>query len=125
MGKVANEVMDWDGGTRIADCLRQFNIDWGRRVLAGRSIVVLLTDGLERDSEHDLGFQARRLQRSTRRLIWLNPMLRFDGFEPRAQGIRAMLPAVDDFMPAHNVAGLLDLAALLGTSGARAGRVAA
>ena len=123
MRRVAAEVVDWDGGTRIADCLRQFNVDWGRRVLTGRSIVVLLTDGLERDSEHDLQFQARRLQRSTGRLIWLNPMLRYEAFEPRARGIRAMLPAVDDFMPAHNVAGLLDLAALLATSGS--GRIAA
>ena len=123
MSRVAAEVVDWDGGTRIADCLRQFNIEWGRRVLTGRSVVVLLTDGLERDSEHDLGFQVRRLRRSTRRLIWLNPMLRYEGFEPRARGVRAMLPAVDDFMPAHNVAGLLDLASLLATTGSR--RVAA
>ena len=119
MSRVAAEVVDWDGGTRIADCLRQFNAEWTRRVLTGRSIVILLTDGLERDSEHDLEFQARRLQRSTRRLIWLNPMLRYEAFEPRARGIRALLPAVDDFLPAHNVAGLLDLASLLTTSRSR------
>jgi uncharacterized protein with von Willebrand factor type A (vWA) domain len=111
--KVSADVVDWDGGTRIADCLREFNMKWGRRVLAGRSVVVLLTDGLERDAEHDLRFETERLQRSTRQLIWLNPMLRYDRFEPRAQGVKAMLPVVDEFMPAHNVAGLLDLAALL------------
>ena len=122
MSRVAAEVVDWDGGTRIADCLQQFNVEWGRRVLTGRSIVILLTDGLERDSGHDLEFQARRLQRCTRRLIWLNPMLRYEAFQPTARGIRAMLPAVDDFLPAHNVAGLLDLASLLAS--ARPERVA-
>lgn len=125
MRKVSAEVSDWDGGTRIADCLQQFNRDWGRRVLAGRSVVVLLTDGLERDSHSDLRFQTRRLQRSTGELIWLNPMLRYDRFEPKAQGIRAMLPCVDHFLPAHNVAGLLDLARLLESRFSRTARFAA
>jgi uncharacterized protein with von Willebrand factor type A (vWA) domain len=125
MHKVSAEVADWDGGTRIADCLERFNVDWARRVLTGRSVVVLLTDGLERDSVSDLAFQARRLQRSTSELVWLNPMLRYDRFEPKAQGIRAMLPCVDHFLPAHNVASLLDLASLLESRYSRTARFAA
>jgi uncharacterized protein with von Willebrand factor type A (vWA) domain len=125
MHKVSAEVSDWDGGTRIADCLERFNVDWGRRVLAGRSIVVLLTDGLERDSGSDLAFQARRLQRSTSEFVWLNPMLRYDRFEPKAQGIRAMLPFVDHFIPAHNVESLLGLASLLESRYSRTARFAA
>jgi len=113
LDRVASEVVDWDGGTRIADCLACFNRDWGRRVLSGRSVVVLLSDGLERDSEADLGFQAARLARTAGEFVWLNPMLRFDEFEPLARGIRALLPHVDRFLPAHNVASLTGLAHLL------------
>lgn len=115
---VAEDVLDWDGGTRIADCLERFNVDWGRRVLAGRSVVILLSDGLERDSESDLGFQMQRLRMTCDRLIWLNPMLRFEEFEPKAMGIRAMLPNVDLFLPAHNLESLSQLAQIL-AQGAR------
>ena len=110
LNRVSEEVEDWDGGTRITECLRRFNVDWGRRVLAGRSVVVLLSDGLERQSVDDLGFQMARLRRTTGSLVWLNPMLRYDQFEPRARGVRAMLPHVDRFLPAHNIASLTDLA---------------
>lgn len=110
---VASDVRDWDGGTRIADSLQRFNVDWGRRVLAQNAVVVLLTDGLERGSDADLAFQTARLRRSCRRLVWLNPVLRYDEFEPRATGIRAMLPQVDYFLPAHNVDGLATLCAVL------------
>jgi uncharacterized protein with von Willebrand factor type A (vWA) domain len=113
LGKVAADVRDWDGGTRIADCLKRFNIEWGRRVLSGRSIVVLLSDGLERDSVSDLEFQTARLQRSCDQLIWMNPMLRFDEFEPKASGIKAMLPYVDLFLPAHNIVSLAQLGEIL------------
>jgi uncharacterized protein with von Willebrand factor type A (vWA) domain len=113
LARVADEVADWDGGTRIADCLQRFNVEWGRRVLSGRSVAVLLTDGLERDSESDLDFQMERLKRSVDHLIWLNPMLRYSGFEPRALGIRTMLPHVDRFLPAHNIASLTELGELL------------
>ena len=85
----------------------------GRRVLAGRALVILLSDGLERDSESDLGFQMQRLAMSCDRLIWLNPMLRFAEFEPRATGIRAMLPHVDRFLPAHNLESLAELGRIL------------
>ena len=114
---VSEDVSDWDGGTRIADCLERFNVDWGRRVLAGRSIVILLSDGLERDSESDLDFQMQRLGMSCDRLVWLNPMLRFEEFEPKATGIRAMLPHVDLFLPAHNLESLARLGQILGHGG--------
>jgi uncharacterized protein with von Willebrand factor type A (vWA) domain len=120
MERVAEEVRDWDGGTRIADCLERFNVDWGRRVLSGRAVVVLLSDGLERDSATNLEFQMERLQRTVDRLVWLNPLLRFDEFEPRASGVRAMMPHVDSFLPAHNVDSLVYLGRLLAHSvGAR------
>jgi uncharacterized protein with von Willebrand factor type A (vWA) domain len=111
--RVAEEVRDWDGGTRIAECLERFNVDWGRRVLSRRAVVVLLSDGLERDSATNLEFQMQRLQRTADHLVWLNPLLRFDKFEPRASGIKAMMPYVDRFLPAHNVNSLLDLGRLL------------
>lgn len=110
---VAEDVRDWDGGTRIADCLERFNVDWSRRVLAGRSVVILLSDGLERDSESDLDFQMQRLKMSCDKLIWLNPMLRFDKFEPRAMGVRTMLPYADLFLPAHNLESLAQLGQIL------------
>jgi len=113
LGMVAADVRDWDGGTRIADCLQRFNVEWGRRVLSGRSVVVLLSDGLERDSVSDLEFQTARLQRSCDQLIWMNPMLRFDEFEPKASGIKAMLPYVDLFLPAHNIVSLAQLGEIL------------
>lgn len=116
LARVAQEVRDWDGGTRIGDSLERFNVDWSRRVLSSGAIVVLLSDGLERDSTVDLGFQMTRLQCSAQQLIWLNPMLRYDEFEPRAAGIRAMMPHVDQFLPAHNVTSLTDLGGLLAAS---------
>ncbi len=113
LAQVAAEVEDWDGGTRIAASLERFNVDWARRVLAQNAVVLLLSDGLERDTEADLQFQMQRLHRSCRRLIWLYPMLRFDGFAPKAFGIRTMLPHVDLFLPAHNVDCLAALARIL------------
>ncbi len=110
---ISEDVKDWDGGTRIAECLERFNVDWSRRVLAQSAIVVLLSDGLERDSKADLDFQMQRLHRSCRQLIWMNPMLRYSGFEPRALGIRTMLPHVDLFLPAHNIESIGRLSQLL------------
>ncbi|MDM4768199.1 VWA domain-containing protein [Pelomonas sp. SE-A7] len=111
---VSRRVEDWSGGTRISDCMHQFNRQWARRVLSSDSTVLLITDGLEQGSEEDprcerLAFEAQRLRLSCRRLLWLNPLLRFDGFEPRAAGIRALLPEVSRHLPAHNVASLQDL----------------
>jgi hypothetical protein len=96
-------VEDWAGGTRIATSLHNFNNLWGRRVLGQGAIVLLISDGLEREADSRLEFEMDRLHRSCRRLIWLNPLLRFDGFEAKAQGIKMMLPHVDEFRPVHNL----------------------
>ena len=111
-------VEDWSGGTRIATSLHEFNRLWSRRVLGQGATVLLFTDGLERDGVNDLAREMERLHKSCRRLIWLNPLLRYDRFEPRAQGIRAMLPHVDEFRPIHSLASISDLVEALngGTS---------
>jgi len=96
-------VADWSGGTRIASSLAAFNKQWARRVLSGGAIVLLITDGLERDPDDRLAFEIDRLHRSCRRLIWLNPLLRFEGFEAKARGVQTMLPHVDEFRPVHNL----------------------
>jgi len=104
---------DWEGGTRISTALHSFNRVWSRRVLSGGAVVLLFTDGLERHLDGELAFEMDRLHRSCRQLTWLNPLLRFDQFEARASGIRAMLPHVDSFQPIHNLAAMADLCAAL------------
>lgn len=113
-------VSDWSGGTRIASALYDFNKYWSRRVLGQGAIVLLITDGLERDTAADLTFEMQRLQKSCRQLIWLNPLLRFDGFEARASGVRAMLPFVDQFRPIHSLNAVSDLCQCLSQSPSRA-----
>jgi uncharacterized protein len=113
-------VPDWSGGTRIASSLRAFNKLWARRVLTQGAIVLLITDGLERDADDTLGFEIDRLHRSCRRLIWLNPLLRFEGFEARARGVRTMLPHVDEFRPIHNLESMGELVAALSKGGGSA-----
>jgi uncharacterized protein with von Willebrand factor type A (vWA) domain len=110
---IAHIVPDWSGGTRIGDSLARFNRDWSRRVLGQGAVVLLITDGLDRAGADGLAEQMDRLHRSTRRLIWLNPLLRWDGFEPKSQGVRAMLPHVDEFRPVHSLASLRALIAAL------------
>ncbi len=100
------EVDDWSGGTRIGSCLKLFNRQWSRRVLGQGAIVLMFTDGLEREGTPELKHEMERLHKSCRRLIWLNPLLRYDKFEARAQGIRTMLPHVDEFRPVHNLASM-------------------
>ena len=112
-------VLDWSGGTRIASSLRAFNKRWARRVLTQGAIVLLITDGLERDVDDTLPFEIDRLHRSCRRLIWLNPLLRFDGFEARASGIKAMLPHVDEFRTIHNLESMRGLVEALSDHAAR------
>jgi uncharacterized protein with von Willebrand factor type A (vWA) domain len=112
-------VRDWSGGTRIGDTLHEFNRLWSRRVLGQGAVVLLITDGLERDDVAGLAEEMDRLHKSCRRLIWLNPLLRFDGFEARARGVRAMLPHVDEFRAVHNLAALSDLVASLDKSSSR------
>ena len=123
---IGHRVSDWSGGTRIESSLRAFNREWARRVLGQGAVVLLMTDGLDRDSkanqaavrrpsppDSNLTREVERIRKSCRRLTWLNPLLRFDGFEPLAWGIRAILPQVDDFRPVHNLASLEELAAAL------------
>jgi hypothetical protein len=99
-------VPDWSGGTRIGAALQEFNRLWARRVLGQGAVVLLVTDGLDRGAAAGLDEAMARLHGSCRRLIWLNPLLRWDGFQPKSQGIRAMLPYVDEFRPVHNLASL-------------------
>ena len=107
------QAQDWEGGTRIGECLHAFNRDWSRRVMGQGAVVLLITDGLERGDPEALGREMERLHLCARRLVWLNPLLRWDGFAPRAEGIRAMLPHADDLRPAHSVGSLAGLAAAL------------
>jgi uncharacterized protein with von Willebrand factor type A (vWA) domain len=119
LAKVAEKVEDWSGGTRIGACLEQFNAIWSRRVLGQGAVVLLITDGLDREGGRGLDRQMERLHKSCRRLIWLNPLLRFEGYEPRAQGAQAMLPHVDDFRPVHNLESMAELGAVLARPGRR------
>jgi len=113
LGRVSEAVNDWSGGTRIGACLKSFNYDWGRRCLTQGAEVLLITDGLDRDDVSVLEDEIGRLHRSCRRLTWLNPLLRYDEFEPKAAGIRAILPNVDAFRPVHNLESLEALANIL------------
>ena len=106
LASCSQSVVDWAGGTRIATSLHAFNKLWARRVLGQGAIVLLISDGLEREADSRLAFEMDRLHRSCRRLIWLNPLLRYGGFEPRAQGIKMMLPHVDEFRPVHNLSSI-------------------
>jgi uncharacterized protein with von Willebrand factor type A (vWA) domain len=105
----SDQVKDWSGGTRIGAALHRFNREWSRRVLGQGAIVLLFTDGLERDDVRALGLEMERLRKSCRKLIWANPLLRYGGFEAKAQGVRAMLPEVDEFRPIHSLASMADL----------------
>ncbi len=113
LASCTSTVEDWAGGTRIATSLQTFNKLWGRRVLGQGAIVLLISDGLEREADSKLAFEMDRLHRSCRRLIWLNPLLRYSGFEAKAQGIKLMLPYVDEFRPVHNLSSIEDLIAAL------------
>lgn len=117
--QVGEAAQDWSGGTRIGACLEEFNRNWSRRVLGQGAVVLLITDGLDREGGDGLARQMERLHKSCRRLIWLNPLLRWDGYEPRSQGARAMMPHVDDFRPVHNLESLGALTAVLSREPAR------
>lgn len=113
LAKVGEAAEDWSGGTRIGVSLHEFNRFWSRRVLAQGAVVLLISDGLDREGAKGLAREIERLHKSCRRLVWLNPLLRYEGFEPRSSGIRAMLPHVDEFRPVHNLDSLEQLAATL------------
>ena len=113
LADASGAVADWSGGTRIRDSLARFNSDWSRRVLSGSPQVLLVTDGLEREHDETLSGEIERLQKSCHRLIWLNPLLRFDAFEPKVISIRRMLPHVDAFLPIHSLASMEDVVRVL------------
>jgi uncharacterized protein with von Willebrand factor type A (vWA) domain len=114
LNAVVRAVEDWSGGTRIGISLREFNLRWSRRVLGQNAVVLLISDGLDRDAGRDLSPAMERLHKSCRQLLWLNPLLRSTQFQPLAMGVRLMLPHVDAFLPVHNIDSLRDLAAALG-----------
>ncbi|MCY4350501.1 MAG: VWA domain-containing protein [Thiotrichales bacterium] len=115
--RASAEVADWDGGTRIGPCLDTFNREWSRRVCGQGAVVLLITDGLDREVGEGVGPGAERLRKSCRRLIWLNPLLRYERFEPKAAGMRALLPHVHELRPVHNLENLEDLCTALVTPG--------
>jgi uncharacterized protein with von Willebrand factor type A (vWA) domain len=122
LAHVAAAVDDWAGGTRIGSCLSEFNRRWSRRLLGQNAVVLLISDGLDADAGEGLAFEAERLSKSCARLVWLNPLLRYAGFEARPAGIRALLPWVDDFLPVHNLESLTDLAKALARGPSRGAR---
>jgi uncharacterized protein with von Willebrand factor type A (vWA) domain len=113
LDRIAGAVDDWSGGTRIGECLSEFNRRWSRRVLAQGAVVILITDGLDRDAGVGIGREMDRLHKSCRRLIWLNPLLRYEGFAPKSLGMKALLPHVDEFRPVHNLESLGELVSVL------------
>ncbi|MCX7629656.1 MAG: VWA domain-containing protein [Geminicoccaceae bacterium] len=113
LAKVGEVVQDWSGGTRIGACLKEFNRVWSRRVLGQGAVVLLITDGLDRDAGEGLAAEMERLHKSCRRLVWLNPLLRFEGYQPITAGARAMIRHVDEFRPVHNLASLAELVSVL------------
>lgn len=111
--KVGQQVTDWQGGTRIGRCLHTFNRDWSRRVLGQGAFVLLISDGLDRDNAANLAREMERLHKSARRLIWLNPLLRYTHFAPKSQGARVMIRHIDEFRSVHNLASLEELVDVL------------
>ncbi|HZH06966.1 MAG TPA: VWA domain-containing protein, partial [Lautropia sp.] len=113
LNQVVASVDDWSGGTRIGEAIKSFNYKWSRRVLRSGATVVVISDGWDRGEPALLGREMARLQRSCRRLIWLNPLLGAPGYQPLTQGMRAALPYIDEFMPIHNMQSLEALAEML------------
>jgi uncharacterized protein with von Willebrand factor type A (vWA) domain len=113
MARVADAIKDWSGGTRIGASLREFNFKWARRTLGQNACALLVSDGLDREAGEGLAEEMERLAKSCRYLVWLNPLLRYEKFEARPAGVRAMLPHVDLFLPVHNLRSLVDLAKTL------------
>jgi hypothetical protein len=123
IAKVAGDVKDWAGGTRIGQSLEDFNRLWARRVLGQNATVLLITDGLDRQGGAGLGEAARRLRASCRRLVWLNPLMRYDGYSPLAQGARLLRPHVSEMRPCHNLNSLKELSGALSSKHAHIIRI--
>ena len=110
---INESVKDWSGGTKIGETLETFNHMWARRVLSGGAVVLIISDGWDTGNIELLSKESGRLHRSCHRLIWLNPNLGYEDFQPLTQGIQAILPHVDDFLPIHNLNSLIDLVNIL------------
>lgn len=119
VNQAARQVADWAGGTRIGFCLKEFNRRWARRLLGQGAVVLLISDGLDSGAADGLAAEMERLKLACRRLIWLNPLLRYQQFEAKPAGIRAMLPHVDLFLPVHNLASLAQLGKVLSEANTR------
>jgi uncharacterized protein with von Willebrand factor type A (vWA) domain len=122
LDRIGTHVKDWSGGTRIGHCLHDFNAKWARRVLGQGAVVLLITDGLDREGVEGLEDEMIRLQKSCRRLVWLNPLLRYDAYRPQSQGAKAMIRHVDDFRAIHNLESMQSLADALGKATMRSER---
>ena len=115
VAEVGRAVPDWAGGTRIGQALKSFNFQWARRVLGGGAVVLIISDGWDRGEPELLAKESSRLQRSCRRLIWLNPLAGSPTYQPLTKGMQTALPYVDDFLPIHNLNSLAALASHLGS----------
>ena len=113
LAKAGQETQDWGGGTRISACVHFFNRNWSKRVMGQGSVALLITDGLERDQFSDLGHEINQLRMRSKRLIWLNPLLRWEEFSVKAKGIKAILPHVDSFISSHSIESLENLARII------------
>jgi len=118
LARVSDSVLDWDGGTRIGRSLHQFNKLWSRRVLTQGAVVLFISDGLDRDAGEGLAGEMDRLHRSCRHLIWLNPLLRYDRFEPKSLGMQAIIGHVDELRTVHNLTSLDVLGGVIAGLGA-------
>ena len=119
MDILATSIKDWSGGTRIGETLQTFNLLWARRVLGGGAVVLVISDGWDTGDVNKLGKEIDRLHRSCQRLIWLNPNLGYDDFQPLTRGVQTLLPHADDFLPIHNLNSLVDLGKVLATLNSR------
>ena len=113
LAEVGKRVHDFSGGTRIGQALADFNRRWARRVLGHGAITIVVSDGWDRGDPAQLAQELERLRRMSHRLIWLNPLLGSEGYEPVTRGMAAALPHTDDFLAAHNLKALDELGALL------------
>jgi uncharacterized protein with von Willebrand factor type A (vWA) domain len=113
LAAVSQSVFDWSGGTRIGSAVKELHQRWSRRVLTGGPVVLLVSDGWDRGDPQELAGQIARLQRSSHRVIWLNPLIGTADYAPLTRGLQAALPFVDDFLPARTLSNLMDLASHL------------
>src|SRR5438445_11982458 len=119
---VSKGVHDFSGGTRIGDALADFNRHWARRVLGHGAVVIIVSDRWDRGDPELLAHELVHLRRSAHRLVWLNPLLGSEGYEPLTRGMAAALPYCDDFLAAHNLDALDDLGRLLASLDKRPAR---